>query len=346
MKKKALLLVALLLAGTAVLIGATRHNQAAHYVIRMVIAHDPPSPYYVEAVRDFANRVREGTHGDVEVQVKVTDEHVDKLEVAQDVAAGDLEMTAVATSVLGHFDNSFYAYELPYLFRNYDHVAAVIDGPIGQRIADSLIPHGMRGLAYTYSGGYEIIPTLSKEIHSPADVKGLAIRVPPNPVCKATIEAWGGKAVVSGLASINNLADRHMIEGAQLTYSRYFQHEMTGKVINETHHCFFLTAMVINEKFYQSLPAEYQHVVNDAAKAAAKVERAKALEEIAQVREDCRARGCKMVTLNYDEMKAFEVASAGVYTQFASMFPRGLVADIQAAGTAVATHTSVTSDVR
>ena len=67
------------LVAAAALLGATR---GPRYVARFVIAHDPPSPYYVEAVQNFSQMVRARTHGDAKVTEAVRQQPAAGLAVA------------------------------------------------------------------------------------------------------------------------------------------------------------------------------------------------------------------------------------------------------------------------
>ena len=64
---------------------------------------------------------------------------------------------------------------LPFLFRDYAHARAVLDGPIGQDILGRLPAHGMVGLAWT-EGGFRDMANSKRPIRRPEDLKGLKLR--------------------------------------------------------------------------------------------------------------------------------------------------------------------------
>lgn len=337
------LLVLVPIAILALLVGFSRHEEP-RYVLNMIIAHDPPSPYYQAAMLEFARQVKSATAGDVEVRVHMNEEFgtIDTPDILDNVVAGKMEMTAIATNVLARYDYNMLVFSLPYLFHDYDHVSRVIDGPIGEQVAADLTPHGIRGLAYTYSGGFDILPTQGRAIHSPADLAGLSIRVPKNAVVESTFSSLGAFPVSAQLRKIDGLARAGLIDGAELTYSRLFSHKLKNMVLNELHHNFFLTMIVINGKVFDSLPPAYQRTLRETAKRVAIQERSKALDEIAGIRRLARARGIPIVTLSAHEQDAFIKASAPVYKKFEARFGPALIAQIRNLNVAGGTMTAAT----
>jgi len=68
--------------------------------------------------------------------------------------------------------------ELPFIFRDLDHVHRVFDGPIGQDLEKQLLDKAKVRTIAVYDTTFRKIFTKSKAINSLADMKGLKIRVP------------------------------------------------------------------------------------------------------------------------------------------------------------------------
>lgn len=330
MKRSLAATLALILCFASALVAYAAKPNPTSQTIQLVIAHEPPSPYYVEAVKRFAKDVEKQTQGRIKVKVSTSREFgaCDQMELVQNLQAGKIQMSAASVSVLGDLEEKFWVFEMPFLFRDYAHVAKTIDGPVGQRISQGLLDDNLRNLAFTYSGGFKVTPTNSKPIRKPSDFKGLRIRTPGNPVSEATYEAWGAVSVPARLQDIETLAKAGKIDGSEMTYSRYFEHHLSGSVLNETHHSFFLTALMINEKFYQGLNPKDQEIIRKAAHKAALYERQRTIEEIEVVRADCKRKGVKIVTLTPQEMKAFRDSVADVYAEFTPMMGKDLLTEI------------------
>src|SRR5262245_49123699 len=80
---------------------------------------------------------------------------------------------------------------LPFIFKGYDHVQRVLDGPVGAALTEELDKAGFKALGYMYSWGYRNVVTAKKEIKTVADLKGLKIRTIPTPVFVGAINAMG-----------------------------------------------------------------------------------------------------------------------------------------------------------
>jgi TRAP-type C4-dicarboxylate transport system substrate-binding protein len=71
-------------------------------------------------------------------------------------------------------------FSMPYLFRSQDHMWNVLNGPVGQHFLAAMEPIGLVGLGYFDPGSRNFYTT--KPLKSAADLKGLKIRVQPNPI--------------------------------------------------------------------------------------------------------------------------------------------------------------------
>jgi hypothetical protein len=82
---------------------------------------------------------------------------------------------------------------LPFLFAT-THAHRVLDGPVGQKVAASLEPHGIKRLAWMESGCRNMI-TIRKRIGAPDDMRGMKFRVMENPVYVSMFRNLGSSGV-------------------------------------------------------------------------------------------------------------------------------------------------------
>ena len=247
--------------------------------------------------------------------------------IVANLLGGKLEMTQTYTPLLGQFDMDLWALDLPFLFRDHAHAAAVLDGPIGQRLLKGLLHFNLRGLAFTYSGGFRMIATKDREIHRWEDLNGLKMRTSYSPVSIRLMEQLGVTPVPSRTEDVQDLADSGEIDAAESTYPRYWAlgHNKSLKTINETYHSLFLTAIVVNERFFKSLPKAYQASLEGAAKQAAVMERAQSISDGETARKSAQEMGLKIVTMSEPERRRFAERTESMYERFAPMFGRDLL---------------------
>lgn len=305
------------------------------FTIRWVLTHDPIA-LFEEAARSFARTVAEESQGKMEVLVFTPKEYgngrwVRPAEVVRQVVAGELEMSQTYSTVLGKLYNRLWALDLPFLFRNHEHAAAVLDGPIGSELLAGLVPSGLRGLAFTYSGGYRIISTTEREVHCREDLKGLRVRTSDNPVVTSLFQCVGARPYAAALQDIPSLTQQGLIDAAESTWPRYWDmgHYQHQPIANETSHSLFLTTLVINEKFYQALPEECQQVLHHAAMRVAQEERTRSVDDGVNAREAWQSQGGTVVTWSSDERERLADTAAKVYDRFVPQFGTHLVQGIR-----------------
>jgi TRAP-type C4-dicarboxylate transport system substrate-binding protein len=157
--------------------------------IRWVLAHEPLD-IFLRAAEKFAAKVAEVTNNELNVEILSLGEYADKynngtpvnyLELVDYLNQGKLEMSQMYTHHLGRYAKDMRALDMPFLFKDHDHAARVLDGKIGKNILSGLSSNedtkNVKGLAFTYSGGYTVL-SANKEIKSVSDLVGLKMRVP------------------------------------------------------------------------------------------------------------------------------------------------------------------------
>jgi len=331
-------LVVALAAFASVGVVVANNSSPDTYDIHLIVAHDPAPPYYMQAMKHFADTVEAETNGHVRVQI-LTGRQYGTIEMAtlrNALSEGKFEMSATTVASLGYIDKDFWVFELPYMFDNYEQVARTIDGPIGQRLMDQLPAHGLRGLAYTYSGGFKVVCSSHKAYTSPSDFVGTTI-LTHDPVNIATFQSMGANVRSGIYRESKALMAQNKIQASEMTLTRYKEYGLKCKYVTEFDHSFFLTTLLINDKFYQKLPAAYREVVAKAAKETAMEERARTVQEIQTITKEITAKGVHVVAVTPAQKERFRQATRSAYDKTRNLFTPGLVAEIRANRVAAST---------
>lgn len=309
--------------------------KATEYTIRWVLTHDPIA-LFEEAARHFAKLVHEESRGRMEVVVFTPKGYgegrwVPPAEVMRKVAAGELEMSQTYSSVLGKLHRRLWALDLPFLFRSHEHAAAVLDGRLGAELLEGLVPNGLRGLAFTYSGGYRIVSSTDREIHSIEDFQGLRIRTADNPVVTSLFKSVGAAPYPAPLQDIPALTEQGLIDAAESTWPRYWDmgHYRAQPIVNDTSHSLFLTALVINDTFFRSLPRFCQEVLQHAALEVARAERAKSVGDGLKAQEAMQRQDGTIISWSTGARARFAEVAADIYERFTPEFGSGLIEGIR-----------------
>ena len=112
--------------------------------------------------------------------------------------SGDMSMAGISDVVYWMPE---YFLSVPYLFESVEHVRAVYDGPIGKEIDQLMLEKkGLRTLAIMNRGARHV--SSNRKIEAPADMEGLRLRLPENPLW---IAIWKQLGVNATTISYNEL---------------------------------------------------------------------------------------------------------------------------------------------
>eukprot|EP00971_Amphidinium_carterae_P134373 2662556-Amphidinium_carterae.1 len=190
--------------------------------IRWVLAHEPIE-LFLRAARQFKATMEETAPGVLDFEIMTLSEYSDRYAGGKKITkhdlldlmeAGEIEMSQMYTSTLGRKHNrDMWALDMPFLFKDHDHARKVLEGNIGQKLMSDLSSKtNVHGLAFTYSGGYRMIPA-NVAIRKIEDFKGVPLRVNKSPVASETFIAVGAEPVEIELEEINEAVRDGRIEG-------------------------------------------------------------------------------------------------------------------------------------
>jgi TRAP-type C4-dicarboxylate transport system substrate-binding protein len=307
--------------------------------VKWVLAHEPIE-LFIRAAKVFASEVNSRAPEALEIEVMTMSEYAEKYnngvvvgkhELVDLLDSGAIQMSQTYTITLGKINKDFFALDLPFLFKDHDHASRVFEGDVGAELLDSLeASKKIKGLAFTYSGGFRIIPG-NEEVAKIEDLRGMKMRTSFSPVAIETFKTLGADVVPMELEELSeNLGSANVTVG-ESTYPRVYAlgHDKVSKVINHTEHSLFLTSILVGTDFWNTLSPELQAIVSESAKVAARHERTLSIEDIALVQARAEADGIEVVKMSEAEKARFKEATEVVYTKFADYFSAGLVAKIQ-----------------
>jgi len=308
--------------------------------IRWVIAHEPID-LFLRAAERFTKAVREQTNGELDIEILSLTEYSEKYNNSKKITKHDLlqlmedgvvEASQMYTTWLGHYNKDMFVLDMPFLFRDHDHADRVLEGEIGEYLLKGLEQSSaVRGLAFTYSGGYRIIPA-QKELATVEAFRGTKIRTARSPVAVDTFKALGAEVIDTvELEEMNEAVKSGIIEAGESTFVRVIplkQNEAFG-IVNDTAHSLFLTSIIIATKFWDTLDSKTQQIMKDAALDAARTERRESVAQIEDIIKDCAARNVPVVKMDQVETEKFIEATSVVYDKYQDYFSTDLISQIQ-----------------
>lgn len=218
MKKARIALVALLV--LAVLVPFQLFAQAKPVVLRLAETH--PKGYPTEmGDEEFARLVKERSGGRIVIEVYPGSQLGQEKAVIEQVQFGAIDITRVSVSPVAAFVPKLNAFQMPYLYRDEAHMWKVLNGEIGQTLLASLEPFGFIGLGW-FEGGSRNFYNSKRAVKSPADLKGLKIRVQESELMMGLVSAFGAVPTPMAFGEVYSALQTGVVDGAENNWASYF----------------------------------------------------------------------------------------------------------------------------
>ena len=277
-------------------------------LIKVGVGHGPGHSQTL-AFNKFGELLQERSQGSFRVKVYNSATLGDEKQMQELLTIGTAEMTV--TGLLNIYEPLFALFEMPYLYRDREHILHVNTGPTMEKVASSLIPNGIRLIGF-YENGYRNITTSKTQINAPEDIKGLMIRTPENPAQIATFNALGAIATPMPFSELYTALLQGVVDGQenplqQIYLSRLYEAQ---KYCAKTQHIYNSAYVIISERFWQSLTKDDQQLIRDCVLESSKwqIDYMKTLD--ADLEHKLKAAGMQFT---YPDQEAFRQACLPAY---------------------------------
>ncbi len=258
----------------------------------------------------FAKEVNAKSNGRIAVQVFGAAALGGERDFVEGVKNGFIQ-AGTASAVMANFYPNAMVAEIPYLFASNEIADRVLDGPYGQKLsADFLANSGMRNLCFG-EVGFRHFTTGKTPIHSPKDLVGLKIRVQETPLYITEMKALGAQPTPVPWPETYTALQTGVVDGQEnpipsIVFAKLYE---VQKHVTLDGHNYGIDWFAINEKFYQSLPADLQKVVQDGAKSACIAERNISRKFAVDGIKILKDNGVTIYTPTADELAQFKAAT-------------------------------------
>ena len=219
-----------------------------------------------EAIKYMGELLSDWTNGRIETKIFHSMQLGGEKEALEQVQIGALEMTRVSVGVVGPIVKEFDAFNLPYFFRDVDHMHKVTQGEIGTDLLNRLEAGGLIGLGYM-DGGTRSFYNKVRPINVPADLKGLKIRVMQNPVFVELVNSLGGNGIQVSFSELYTALQTGVVDGAENNPPTLFNHKHY-EIANHyslTHHLIVPEIFVFSKKVWDTLSPLDQQLIRAAS---------------------------------------------------------------------------------
>jgi tripartite ATP-independent transporter DctP family solute receptor len=185
----------------------------------------------------------------------------------EQVKIGALDMVRVNFAAFNGIVPESVLPALPFLFRDMDHFRKTMYGPQGDKILAGFEKAGFIGLAIYESGARSMYA--KKPIKTPADVKGMKVRVQPSDLFVGMVGAMGAAPTPMPFNEVYTGLKTGLLDAAENNYPSYDEakHYESAPVYSETMHSMSPEVLVFSKKVWETLGKDEQAAIRKAAKA-------------------------------------------------------------------------------
>jgi len=283
---------------------------AAGAFAREFCAADTQSEDYpiVQALRYMGRVIAERSNGRHQIRVFHSHQLGEEKQALEQTLDGAIDLNRTNAALIGNMVPSMNVLAMPFLFRSIDHMQKVLDGPTGVEILDSFEPNGFGGLALFDSGARSIYNS-ARPVRSPADLKGLWLRVQQSEQMSEMIRSLGADPVELPYGQVLTGLATKLIDGAEHNWLSF----VTTDHYTLTEHTMSPEVLVKSEKACETLSTEDRKIFREAALRSGQFMREKWRDLEDPSRE--RAETARVTIVTDFDRKPFEQAMAGIYAR-------------------------------
>lgn len=288
--------------------------------ITLKYADSQPAGYpSVVAAEEFAKLVSEKSGGRIEITIYPGGQLGDEKSNIEQLRFGALDFARVSIGPLSEFSPSLNVLQLPYLFRNYDHMWAVANGEIGQNFLASMTDAGLVGLSW-FEAGSRCFYNAEREIKTLEDLKGLKIRVMESELMIDMAKSLGVNPTPMNSGEVYSSLQSGVIQGAENNIPTYVAnaHNEVAKYYTIDEHIRMPEPMLMSKQVMDKLSEEDQAIIKEAAAEASDIQRELMLAYDGEARAQAEESGTIFTELSAEEKQKFQDACSPMYDKYAA----------------------------
>lgn len=282
----------------------------------------------------FAERVSEGTDGRITVEIYPNSQLGGEREMVEATQFGDIEMTAPSVGVLANFDKSLEVFDFPFIFEDADTAHKVLDSELGDEMLAGLEDSGLIGLGWG-ENGFRNLAMVDQTVTTPEEMEGVKLRTMQVPKHIAYWESIGAAPTPMPFPEVFTSLQQGVVDGVENPYELLYSARLTEPAnhLTETQHIYDPEVILISKDFFESLSADDQKVIRDAADEAIEKIRSLKKEVSDEIRAKIEDEGGTVTELSDEERQKWIDSAVAFYKEHASTVDtERLKAVLEAAG--------------
>jgi TRAP-type C4-dicarboxylate transport system substrate-binding protein len=273
MKRLKIVVALSLVLATGIFVAGCSKKQSAEavkktYVLKMSTQLADTS-IMVEGFNAWADAVKERTGGGIEIQIYSSAQLGSDEDVIEQALQGVNVAVLTDGGRMANYVKDIGIIGMAYIADNYDELKAITETATFKVWDAELINNGIKILSYNWYDGPRNFYT-NKVINGPADLQGLRIRTPGAPVWARSVASMGATPIAMGWNDSYTALQSKAIDGVEVQSTSAYPARMyeVTKYVTKTEHFQLANFIMVGQKWFATLPADYQQILVEECKKA------------------------------------------------------------------------------
>lgn len=275
------------------------------------------SPYHVLA-KKFKATVEQKTNGAYKVDLYPAGQIGKDRELLEAMQFGNVDMGVITTSPMVNFVPEMSVLDLPYVFKNWDHVEKFLSSTVAADLLKESQKAKLVSLGFL-PRGFRHVTNSKHPIAKPGDFSDIKLRVIESPVYVETFKSMGASAQAMSWGEVFTALQQKTIDGQENATNTIFDERVyeVQKYVSETGHMFAFASIVISKATWDKFPADVQKIMADAAAEACKEVGKAQREEESLYKKKLEEKG---MVFNAVDREGFKKMVQPVYDKFGNKY--------------------------
>ena len=271
------------------------------------------APATIDAAKFFKMRLEQESKGTLSCDIYTDNVLGSERELLEGCQFGNYDIVLATNATVASFENDIFCLDIPWLFDNKQQVYEVLDGPLGDRLADGLEESGFKLLQWQ-ENGFRTLST-NKPINDMSDLKGVKIRIMENELQLQQWKDYGANPTPMAFTELFTALQQKTVDaqdnGAELTWQTKFYEVQSHYTY--TKHIYSPYLILMSKDKFDGLTPEQQEIVMTAAANSVTFERELMEQQNNDARTFLEGEGIEFI----DEAVAYERQRCDEYEQTA-----------------------------
>ena len=319
--------------GAAAALGASALPALAQSKIVLRISTPAvPEDWHGKMWTVFKETLDKSAPGEFDVQINLNGSLFKQGTEPAAMARGNLELAAISAQDIAKILPEYSIFTAGYLIRDPDHQQKVFNGPIGAEMYKAVSEKmDVQILGIGYLGSRQVNLREARNVRTPADLKGVKLRMPGSKEWLFLGEALGATPTPLAFGEVYLGLKTGTIDGQDnpLPSVRAAKFYEVTKQIVLTSHLTDGIFIALSNKSFNAMSFAQKRKVSDAAKAAIAFNNENRIKEEAQLVDFFKKEGLQVSTPDVESFRK-TVQAAYQNSEYAKVWPKGLVDRINA----------------